>query len=193
MRQTFWSLAVPAGQSILSFSISGGTGDADLYVAERDQADADFLQLPPVPERELRNLHVLESRRRDLVGHAERLCGVFRCRADWHILERTHWRRPGARQRRSGHRAFWSAGSKQFWRINTPAGKTLKVKISGGTGDADLYVRFGSRPTTSTYACRPYLIGNNETCTLSNTSAGDYYVMLRGYAAYSGVSVIASY
>ena len=28
--------------------------------------------------------------------------------------------------------------------------------MSGGTGDADLYVRAGSKPTTSTYDCRPY-------------------------------------
>jgi serine protease len=83
--------------------------------------------------------------------------------------------------------------SKQFWRIITPAGKTLKIRTSGGTGDADLYVRFGARPTTSSYACRPYLIGNNETCTVSNTTAGEYYVMIRGYAAYSGVSLVGSY
>jgi hypothetical protein len=86
-----------------------------------------------------------------------------------------------------------ATGSAAYWRINTPAGKTLTVKISGGTGDADLYTRFGSRPTTSTYSCRPYLNGNNETCTTTNTQAGDYYVMLRGYTSYSGVSLIASY
>ena len=78
-------------------------------------------------------------------------------------------------------------------RITTPAGGTLTVTISGGTGDADLYTRFGSRPTTSTYSCRPYLTGNSETCTITNTSAGDYYIMLRGYAAFSGVSLTASY
>jgi serine protease len=39
----------------------------------------------------------------------------------------------------------------------------------------------------------PDLNGNNETCTLPNTSAGDYYVMLRGYTAYSSVSLVGSY
>jgi hypothetical protein len=39
-----------------------------------------------------------------------------------------------------------------------PAGATgLSFAISGGTGDADLYVKFGSAPTTSVYDCRPYL------------------------------------
>jgi hypothetical protein len=86
-----------------------------------------------------------------------------------------------------------ATGSAAYWRVAAPAGKTLTVKISGGTGDADLYTRFGARPTTSTYSCRPYLNGNAETCTTTNTSAGDYYVMLRGYTTYSGVSLIASY
>jgi hypothetical protein len=86
-----------------------------------------------------------------------------------------------------------ATSSAQYWRITTPAGKTLTIKTSGGTGDVDLYTRFGSRPTTSTYSCRPYLSGNAETCTQTSTQAGDYYVMLRGYAAFSGVSLVASY
>lgn len=86
-----------------------------------------------------------------------------------------------------------SRASASYWRITAPAGKTLTVKISGGTGDADLYTRFGARPTTPTYSCRPYLNGNAETCTQANTQAGDYYVMLRGYTAFSGVSLVASY
>ena len=86
-----------------------------------------------------------------------------------------------------------ASGSSAYWRITAPAGKTLTISISGGTGDADLYTRFGSRPTTSTYACRPYRNGNAETCTTASTQAGDYYVMLRGYAAYAGVSLVASY
>ena len=86
-----------------------------------------------------------------------------------------------------------AAGSTQYWRVNTPAGKTLTISMSGGTGDADLYTRFGSRPTTSTYLCRPYKAGNAETCTVTSTSAGDYYIMVRGYSAFSGVSLKASY
>src|SRR5204862_1715111 len=83
--------------------------------------------------------------------------------------------------------------SKQYWRIATPSGKKLTITISGGTGDADLFERYGSRPTTSTFSCRPYLTGNNEVCTVSSTKAGDYYVMLRGYAQYGGVTLKASF
>ena len=49
--------------------------------------------------------------------------------------------------------------------------------------------RRGSAPTTSTYDCRPYTSGNSETCTFNAPTAGTYYVNVRAYAAYSGVSL----
>ncbi|WP_313913859.1 proprotein convertase P-domain-containing protein [Tahibacter sp.] len=75
-----------------------------------------------------------------------------------------------------------------------PAGATgLKFVMAGGTGDADMYVKFGSAPTTTSYDCRPYLGGNAETCTIATAQAGTYYVKLRGYSAYTGVSLTGSY
>lgn len=77
--------------------------------------------------------------------------------------------------------------------FTVPAGtRSLTVTMSGGTGDADLYVRFGAAPTTSTYSCRPYKDGNDETCTFTNPQAGTWYVNVRGYTAFSGVSVVAT-
>jgi pseudolysin/vibriolysin len=71
-----------------------------------------------------------------------------------------------------------------------PSGKTSVVfTISGGTGDADMYVKLGSAPTTTSYTCRPYLSGNAETCTINAPAAGTYYVNVRAYAAYSGVTL----
>jgi serine protease len=86
------------------------------------------------------------------------------------------------------------AGSQQFWTIDVPAGASnLVIASSGGTGDADLYVRFGAAPTTSSYNCRPYLNGNNESCPFATPQAGTYHVMLRGYTSFSGVSLSANY
>jgi serine protease len=78
--------------------------------------------------------------------------------------------------------------------LAVPAGKSsLTVTISGGTGDADLYVRFGAAPTKFTYSCRPYKTGNAETCTFSAPGAGTWYVNVRAYQAFSGVSLKATY
>jgi PKD repeat protein len=75
-----------------------------------------------------------------------------------------------------------------------PAGRTtLTFTISGGTGDADMYVRRGSAPTSATYDCRPYLSGNAETCTFNSPVAATYYVNVRAYSAYSGVTLKGTY
>lgn len=74
--------------------------------------------------------------------------------------------------------------------VNVPAGtSTLTVKSSGGSGDADLYVRYNAEPTTNQYNCRPYLSGNNEKCSFSPPSAGTYYINLYAYSKFSGVTV----
>ena len=77
--------------------------------------------------------------------------------------------------------------------FNVPAGANeLTFKISGGTGDADLYVRYAAAPTRSDFDCRPYKTGNNETCTITDIQAGTYYVMIRGYNSYE-TNLIANY
>ncbi len=87
-----------------------------------------------------------------------------------------------------------SQGNEQRWTMAVPAGASdLSFQISGGSGDADLYVRFGSAPTTSSYDCRPWLNGNNETCDFASPSTGTYHVMVRAYSNYSGVTLVGSY
>ncbi len=90
-----------------------------------------------------------------------------------------------------------SATKNNFTSIYTlvvPAGASnLSFSISGGSGDADLYVRLGSAPTTSSYTCRPYTSGNSETCSFATPTAGTYYVAVRAYATFSGLSLTNSY
>lgn len=82
----------------------------------------------------------------------------------------------------------------KYYTVTVPTGKTnLTVTISGGTGDADLYVRRGANPTTTTYDCRPYKTGNAETCTFTNPVAGTYNIGIRAYTAVSGLTLKTSY
>ncbi|QAT86985.1 neutral protease [Corallococcus coralloides] len=82
------------------------------------------------------------------------------------------------------------ASSVKYYCFDVPANTPSTVTISSGTGDVDLYTRFGSAPTTPIFDCRPYLSGNNETCNLvARPVAGRQWIMLRGYTAYSGVSL----
>ena len=193
--QKFFKLAVPAGQTSVTFTISGGSGDADLYVQATNKPSLTSYLCRPYK-----------------TGNAETCTVTNPAAGDYWVLLNAYATYSGVSLTGSytggggggGGDPFLTngtavngltgaTGATQFFRITTPAGKTLSVRLSGGSGDADLYTRFGSRPTTTTYACRPYLTGNTETCTQASTQAGDYYVMLRGYAAYSGASIVASF
>jgi hypothetical protein len=60
-------------------------------------------------------------------------------------------------------------------------GTVLKAEMSG-SGDPDLYVRFGQVPSASEYDCRPYLTGAMERCELSvPAGVSEAFVMVRGY------------
>jgi serine protease AprX len=82
----------------------------------------------------------------------------------------------------------------QSFTMVVPAGATsLKFVTSGGTGDADLYVKFGSAPTTTTFDCRSERSTNAETCSITTAKAGTYYVLIKAYKAYSGLSLTGSF
>ena len=87
-----------------------------------------------------------------------------------------------------------STGNQQGFTWDAPAcASKVTIKISGGSGDADLHVKFGSAATTSSYDCRPYKNGNNETCTFDPSQTGTYNIMIRAYSTFSGVNLEASY
>ena len=85
-------------------------------------------------------------------------------------------------------------GTEYPFQITVPTGATnLVVQTSGGTGDADLYLRANAAPTVSAYDCRPYSAGNVESCSESQPTTETYHGMLRAYAAFSGVTLVASW
>jgi len=87
-----------------------------------------------------------------------------------------------------------ASGAALNYTVTVPSGATqLRVAISGGSGDADLYVRQGSAPTDTVYTCRPYLSGNNETCTINSPAAGTWHVRIKAYSTFSGLTVRAQY
>jgi serine protease len=87
-----------------------------------------------------------------------------------------------------------TTGNWLHYTLAVPAGMaSLTATISGGTGDADLYVRRGAQPTTSTYDCRPYKTGNNETCAFTNPQAATWYISIRAYSTFTGVTLVTEY
>ncbi|MCE9571814.1 MAG: pre-peptidase C-terminal domain-containing protein [Deltaproteobacteria bacterium] len=78
----------------------------------------------------------------------------------------------------SATKGQWS----QLGAFAVTAGSQLAVAMTG-TGDADLYVKFGAQPTASAYDCRPYGNDTNETCNLTvPAGATQVYVGVLGYS-----------
>jgi len=85
-------------------------------------------------------------------------------------------------------------GANQVYTLTVPAGASnLTFKTSGGTGDADIYAKFGAAPTTSSHDQKSGGSSNTETIAIAAPAAGTYYLMVNGYSAASGISLVASY
>ncbi|MCC6441744.1 MAG: pre-peptidase C-terminal domain-containing protein, partial [Rhodanobacteraceae bacterium] len=75
-----------------------------------------------------------------------------------------------------------------------PAGTTeFTVSTSGGTGNADLYVRKSSAPSTSSYNCRSNSASNTETCTFTNPGGSTWHIGAFAKTAFSGLTVTVTY
>lgn len=81
-----------------------------------------------------------------------------------------------------------------FFTLEVPDGATnLQFNTMGGSGDADLYVKFASRPSLNNYDCNSTTSTSTESCNISNAQVGTYYVMVEAWSAISGVSLTGSY
>jgi serine protease len=80
------------------------------------------------------------------------------------------------------------------YELTVPNGASnLLFAMFGGTGDGDIYVRYGAEPTNTVFDCRPFRGGNDETCFFPNARAGKWYVQIRGFSNAAGVSLYTSF
>ncbi|MCB1048991.1 MAG: M4 family metallopeptidase [Acidobacteria bacterium] len=188
-----YKIAVPAGASNLQVAISGGSGDADLYTKFGSQPTESSYDCRPYKN-----------------GNSESCAYATTSAGDYYIGIKAYstysgvtltvsYTEPGGGGggQGGGFTETNLSGARRsfnYWTIDVPSGMSqLEIKISGGSGDADLYVRYGAKPTTSSYDYRPYLNGNNETVTIANPTAGTWHIGIRGYSAYSGLRLDAYY
>ncbi len=87
-----------------------------------------------------------------------------------------------------------TTGNALSYTMAVPANSSnLKFAMSGGTGNADLYVKFGSAPTDTSYDCRPYRAGSLESCSVAAPQVGTYYVRVKARTSFSGLKLTGSY
>ncbi len=184
-----YTLAVPAGASGLSFTMSGGTGDADMYV-----------KFGSTPSDSSYDCRPYKSGNSETCSFATPSAGTYYVRVKAYqsfsgvsLLGDYSTGGGGGGGGGSSDSVDLPTVSSGNWSssytMDVAAGQTATISIAGGSGDADLYVRAGANPTTSKYNCRPYKAGNNETCTFTPSSATTYYIKVRAYRTYSGVTL----
>ncbi|GAB1039078.1 MULTISPECIES: S8 family peptidase [Shewanella] len=189
----YFYIDVPAGAADLNIDLAGGSGDADLYVSQGSKPTLNSYQCRPYKS-----------------GNNESCSFSSPAEGRWYVMLQGYSAYSGATLTAT-HNAgggcgsdclengvpksnlSGSAGSEQHFTIQVPAGVSLNIATSGGSGDADLYVRAGAAPSTSVYDCRPYKNGNIESCSFQVTQAATYHVMIRGYSAFSGMQLLASF
>ncbi|MCX5744664.1 MAG: PPC domain-containing protein [Proteobacteria bacterium] len=87
------------------------------------------------------------------------------------------------------HGVVKKAETKKFTTPVLAAG-TYQFDLTG-TADADLYVRVGKAPTATSFDCRPYKTGSNESCQVTLAQPASIYAQVRGYAATSNFDLKA--
>ncbi len=89
---------------------------------------------------------------------------------------------PGLADRRTGKLVLWT--------LDVGAGAPpLTLSTSGGSGNVDLYVRFGAPPTTGQSDVSSITAGNTESVTVAAPRQGTYYIGLYSHAPYKGVTL----
>ena len=179
-------ITVPTGASNLVMSISGGTGDADLYTK--------FGSAPTTSSYDCRPYKS---------GNSESCSVASPAAGKYYIKVHGYSSYSGVTVKASYSTGGGGGGSSDSVSLPTvstgnwsatysetvQAGHTATFAISGGSGDADLYVRAGAEPTTSSYSCRPYKTGNSESCTFKPSTTTTYYIKVRAYKTFSGVTL----
>ncbi len=190
----YFKIDVPAGQRLV-FTLSGGSGDADMYVRLGSRPTMTSYICRPYlnGNSETCIVNSTSAGTYYVMLHAYTAYANVSLVASYTTLPPPPIGDPLLENGVPVTSISGTTGSTKFWRIAPGAGKTLTVTLRGGSGDADLYVRSGSRPTTSAYNCRSWSSTTNETCRITNTGAGDYYIMVRGYTSYSGVTLQGSF
>ncbi len=69
----------------------------------------------------------------------------------------------------------------------------MEVTLSGGTGDCDLYVRYGSTPTLTEWDYLSDTPTNNDSVTVINPTVGTWDIGLYGYYDYCGATLTCTF
>jgi serine protease len=187
-----YTMDVPANATDLVFNMAGGSGDADLYVKFGSEPSSTVYDCRPYKNGNSESCPITTAQAGTYYVKVVAYSAYSGVSLTGSFTENSGGGNTGASATTSNIAA--SKGNWAYYTLDVPAGMaTLNVDIAGGSGDADLHVRFGAQPTTTTYDCRPYKNGNTESCAFVNPNAGTWYIGIRAYSTFSGVTMTTEY
>ncbi|GMU42138.1 MAG: hypothetical protein AMXMBFR25_01240 [Lysobacterales bacterium] len=191
-----FTATVPAGARNLQFRTSGGSGDPDLYVRFGAPVSGSSYDCGSAS-----------------TSSTESCLFPTPSAGTWHVLIHGYtaysgltltasWETPTPPPTTGGVLANGvpvggingALNSSVTFTATVPAGaRNLQFRTSGGSGDPDLYVRFGAPVSGSSYDCGSASTSSTESCLFPTPSAGTWHVLIHGYTAYSGLTLTASW
>ena len=190
--ETHWTYETPADVESVSFNMSGGSGDADLYVRFGSAPTQSTYDCRPYASgnTEQCNFSAGQAGTYYVMVHGYSSYSNASLVADHTGGGTTE--PPGGDS--GGDSNISRSRGWERYTVDIPSGMSeFTVTTSGGSGNADLYVREGSRPSKKNYTCRSNNAGNSETCTISNPAAGTWHIGINAASAFSGVDMNWSY
>jgi len=192
--QSYYQFSVPATATTVSIEMSGGDGDADLYVRYGTEPTSSNYDCRPYLSGNDESCDFSPAEE----GVYYVMIQGYSAYSDVSLTAsyETDSSEPEEPENSSGSITDLSATSSEwlYYTIEIPADvASFITTISEGTGDADLYVHQNSAPTTSSYDCRPYLSGNDESCTITNPDQATWHIGIRAYSSFEGVTLTWSY
>jgi len=191
-----FALRVPTGALDLKILMTGGSGDADLYVGFTDRPTTSLYDCGATgPDNEGACIFTNpDAGIYYVLIHGNVEYSGLTLQASYADLNTNGQTTTALTNGVAVTGLDGTEPAEQYFSLFVPVGaENLNFRIFGGSGDADLYVQHGSAPSIFNFDCRPYSKGSDEVCRIEPPEPGTYYIMIRAYFSYSGVGLRGAY
>ncbi|TQV89766.1 pre-peptidase C-terminal domain-containing protein [Aliikangiella coralliicola] len=186
---TYYQFTVPEGVSNVKVSTNGSNGDLDLYVKKGARPDNNDYDCRSISSNSIEScspgdtagVYYVKVFAYSAFTNAT-IVMTYNEGGNDNELVNHQWKSVPASPRNALLEYFYdvSAGT-----------SSLSFSTQGVSGDADLYVKFGSVADTNNYDCKSTSSNSSETCTINNIQAGRYHVTVHAWNSISGTEVKA--
>lgn len=184
---------LPANATNLRIRSFGGTGDADMYT--RFNAAPTETEYTQRPYRSGNDERVVESDPAAGIWYIGlRAYAPFEnvsVSADFDLPEDPDASLPNETLALSNLSA--AEGEWLHYTVEVYQTGPMQIAMSGGTGDADLYIKYEEEPKITNWDYRPFAFGNDENVNLTDATKGTWHISIHAAEVFNDVALTVSY